>query len=177
LLQTVPGSVMWLLESAPGVSRNLRREAVARGIAAERLVFARHIPLREHLARQRLADLFLDTLPCSAHAMANLALGAGVPLLTCAGGSFVGRSAASQLCAAGLPELVTRSVAEYESLAARLATDSSLLAELHRRLGHTRATAPLFDMERYARHLEAAYRRMWDIWEMGGTPEPFTVAQ
>jgi predicted O-linked N-acetylglucosamine transferase (SPINDLY family) len=177
LLQTVRGSVLWLLESAPGVMRNLRREAAARGVAVDRLVFARHVPLPEHLARQRLADLFLDTLPCNAQAMANLALGAGLPLLTCSGDRFIGRCAASQLRAAGLPELVTHTLEEYEQLAARLATDSTLLSEFRHRVLTARGTAPLFDTVRYARHLEAAYQRMWDIWATGKAPEPFAVAQ
>ena len=177
LLLAVPGSVLWLLESAPGVSRNLRAEATARGVAADRLVFARHIPLAEHIARHRLADLFLDTLPCNAHAAANLTLAAGLPLLTCLGSGFAGRSAASQLHAAGLPELIVHSLEEYENLATRLAGDSDLLKELRRRLEDNRGTAPLFDMVGYTRHLEAAYLRMRDIWAAGQPPQSFAVAQ
>lgn len=177
LLQAVPGSVLWLLETNPAVGPNLRREAAARGIAADRLVFAQRQPLAEHLARQRVADLFIDTLPYNAHTTANVALWAGLPVLTCSGDSFVGRAAESLIRAVGLPELVTRSLGEYKSLALRLATDATLLGGIRRRLEANRPTAPLFDMARYTRHLEAAYLGMWDNWAAGKPPEAFAITQ
>src|SRR4029077_19850132 len=88
LLQAVPGSVLWLLEGNRFAPSNLRREAEARGVAAERLVFAPRLPLAEHLARHRLADLFLDTFPVNAHTTASDALWAGCPVLTLAGETF-----------------------------------------------------------------------------------------
>jgi predicted O-linked N-acetylglucosamine transferase (SPINDLY family) len=107
ILKAVPGSVLWLPEDNPAVAKNLRREAVARGVDGDRLVFAMRMSLAEHLARHRLADLFIDTLPCNAHTTASDALWAGLPLLTCMGKSVAGRVAASLLQAVGLPELVT----------------------------------------------------------------------
>ncbi|MGH8723060.1 MAG: tetratricopeptide repeat protein, partial [Burkholderiales bacterium] len=114
LLRAVPGSVLWLLEDNAIARLNLEREAASRGIDAARLVFAPRLPHAEHLARHRLADLFLDTLPVNAHTGASDALFAGLPLVTCAGKAFAGRVAGSLLHAVGLPELVVHALPEYE---------------------------------------------------------------
>ena len=129
LLAAVPDSVLWLLARNDIGADHLRREAAARGIAPTRLVFAPVVAPAEHLARHRLADLFLDAYPCGAHTTASDALWAGLPVLTCAGRSFVSRVAGSLLHAVGLPELVTSSLADYESLALAFARDSAALAE------------------------------------------------
>lgn len=160
LLRQVPASVLWVLEDNAGARGNLQREAEARGVGPQQLVFAPRVPHAEHLARHRLADLFLDTLPCNAHTSGSDALWAGLPLLTCTGNTFAGRVAASLLHAIGLPELVTRSLAEYEALALQLAVNPGRLSALRARLAANRMTAPLFDTDRFRRHLEAAYLRM-----------------
>jgi predicted O-linked N-acetylglucosamine transferase (SPINDLY family) len=164
LLRDVDGSVLWLLAGNIYAPDNLRREATARGVAPQRLVFAPRLPSDEHLARQRLADLFLDTHPCNAHTTASDALWAGLPLVTCAGETFAARVAASLLHAVGLPELVTQSLADYEALALKLARDAALLASIRDKLAHNRRTAPLFDTRRTTRNLEAAYSQMWEAW-------------
>src|SRR5258708_4249231 len=176
LLGAVEGSVLWLLPANCDAPENLRREAAARGIDPARLVLAERLKLPEHLALHRLGDLFVDTLPYNAHTTASDALWAGLPLLTCRGDSFVGRVAASLLYAAGLPELVTRDLGEYEALALRLATDASLLRGLRRRLAQNRSTCPLFDTDRFRRHIEAAYATMWERWQRGKSPRGFAVA-
>ncbi len=160
LLDGTPGSVLWLLadDRAEG---NLRREAMQRGIRPDRLVFAPDCPQAEHLARLALADLVLDTLPYNAHTTASDALWAGVPVLTCAGDTFASRVAGSLLRAAGLPELVTGSLADYAELAQALASDPARLAVLSRRLQDQRMSAPLFDVRRYTLDLETLYRGMW----------------
>ena len=175
LLDKVEGSVLWLLRDNASAEKNLRREAVARGIAPERLVFADRLPLAEHLARHRLADLFLDTLPVNAHTTASDALWAGLPVLTCPGKSFAARVAASLLHAVGLPELVTNSLEEYEALALKLARDRSLLVRYRKRLEKNRAKAPLFDTDRFRQHLEQAYLTMLDIERRGEPPRSFSV--
>jgi len=148
-----------------------------RGIDPERLVFASRVPsMAGHLSRYRLADLFLDTLPYNAHATANDALWAGVPVLTCAGIAFAGRVAASMLHAVGLPELVTHSLEEYEALAKKLATEPDSLRPLRRRLDENRQNSPLFDLDRYRHHIETAYATMWDRWRRGEGPQAFSVA-
>jgi len=170
MLEAVPGSVLWLLELNPWTAKNLRREASARGVDPSRLVFAPPLPLAEHLGRLAAADLFLDTLPVNAHTTASDALWAGLPLLTCAGEAFASRVAGSLLAAVGVPELITRSLAEYEALGLRLARAPGELAELRRRLSRNRDTAPLFDTPRFVRYLETAYETMWRIHCSGGAP-------
>jgi predicted O-linked N-acetylglucosamine transferase (SPINDLY family) len=175
LLGAVPGSLLWLLAANEVACTHLRREAQARGVAADRLIFAPRRSLPEHLARHRHADLFLDTLPYNAHTTASDALWAGLPVLTCTGTTFAGRVSASLLTAAGLPELITPSLPDYEKLALRLATSPAQLADLRRRLADNRRTAPLFDGVLFARHLEMALEIMWRRWCDGLPPEAFAV--
>jgi protein O-GlcNAc transferase len=176
LLKALPRSVLWLVEANPLVKENLRHEATIRGVSAERLVFAPRMAMADYLARLKLADLFLDTLPYNAGATANDALWAGLPLLTCAGKTYVGRMAGALLTAIGLPELITTSLAEYEALALRLATEPSGLAGMRQRLARNRSTMPLFDIARFTRDLEAAYSKMWEIWRSGRPPVAFSVS-
>jgi predicted O-linked N-acetylglucosamine transferase (SPINDLY family) len=175
LLQRVPGSVLWLLESNELARRNLRREAEQRGVDTGRLVFAPIRPIAEHLARHRLADLFLDTLPCNAHTTASDALWAGLPVLTCVGATFAGRVAASAVTAAGVPELIAPSLAAYEQLALDFANAPVRLRDLRERLAKSSATASLFDMTAYVRNLEVAYARMWARWRAGHAPAAFAI--
>ena len=176
LLGAVDGSVLWLLAASATVERNLRREAAARGVAAERLVFAPRVEYGQYLARYGAADLFLDTTPFNAGTTASDALWAGLPVLTCAGEAFPARMAGSLLRAIGLPELVTGSMREYEALALRLAQDGAALGQLRARLVDNRTTHALFDTDRFRRHIEAAYSAMWQRHLSGGAPESFAVA-
>jgi predicted O-linked N-acetylglucosamine transferase (SPINDLY family) len=175
LLAKVDQSVLWLLEDNPVASQNLKKEAVQRGIAAERLIFAPRTKLDKHLARQKLADLFLDTLPYNAHTTTSDALWSGLPVLTCIGSAFPGRVAASLLNAVGLPELITHNLEEYEALAFKLATTPTLLAEIRAKLAKNRITHPLFDTDRFRRHIEAAYTTMWERQQRGELPTGFAV--
>src|SRR6516165_4867740 len=175
LLNKVPGSALWLLGDNAAAERNLRREAQERGVDPARLVFAPRVGLEAHLARHALADLFLDTLPYNAHTTASDALWVGLPLVTCPGRAFAGRVSGSLLHAIGLAELITASLADYEALALRLASDPALLASVRARLAENRNTHALFDTERSCRHIEAAYSRMWEIFERGEPPQSFAV--
>jgi predicted O-linked N-acetylglucosamine transferase (SPINDLY family) len=178
LLRQVDGSVLWLKSLNPAATLNLRREAGARGVAPERLIFAPRVPRAEdHLARLRLADVFLDTTPYNAHATAADALWVGLPVVTCLGNTYPARVAASLLGAVGVPELVTRSLAEYEALALALAQDRERLTAIRARLATNRATAPLFDTARYTRNLEAAYVTMWQRQQSGLSAESFAVEE
>ena len=161
LLRELPDSVLWLRAAHSATRANLVREAQQRGVAPQRLVFAERAPnIEEHLARQRAADLFLDTFPYNAHSTACEALWAGLPVLTCVGNSFASRVAASALTTLRLPELITGSLAEYERRALELARDPPRLRELRGRLLQLRETSPLFDTAQYCRHLESAYSAM-----------------
>lgn len=171
VLKQVDGSVLWLLEDNPTAALNLRKEASERGIDPGRLVFAKRIAPEDHLARHRLADLFLDTLPCNAHTTASDALWAGLPLLTCVGNSFAGRVAASLLRAIELPELVTTSLGRYEQLAIELGTDAARLLQIKRKLEINRLATPLFDTAQSARHLEALYKQMYERYLTNRPPE------
>jgi len=175
LLREIPQSALWLLEDSAEAKRRLQQAAQAAGVDAARLVFAARVAPAEHLARHRLADLFLDTLPCNAHTTASDALWAGLPVLTCVGNTFAGRVAGSLLSAVGLRELVTQTLHDYETLALKLARAPALLAEIRGRLERNRSAAPLFDLERFRRHLEAAYLRMWETAQRGEPPRGFSV--
>jgi protein O-GlcNAc transferase len=158
ILQAVSGSVLWLSSGSSSAQRNLLEAAKTAGVAAERLIFAPRVESPEkHLARYRLADLFLDTLPFNAHATASDALWAGLPLLTCRGNTFPGRVAASLLSALQLSDLITETLEAYRAAAIRLGRDPSALGELRSRLALNRRSTPLFDTAGYTRHLEAAY--------------------
>jgi protein O-GlcNAc transferase len=175
LLDAVPGSVLWLRHENEDACANLRESAKLKGIAPERLVFARRVGLPEHLARHRLADLFIDTHPYGAHTTASHALWAGLPVLTQRGEPFVSRVSASIVLAVGLPELVVDSLDAYEALALDLARNPDRLQALRHRLAANRSTAPLFDSERYRRHVEQAYVQMIERQQSGKPPVSFDV--
>jgi predicted O-linked N-acetylglucosamine transferase (SPINDLY family) len=173
LLRETPNAVLWLLPANAAAARNLAESARRHGIDPRRLRFAEPLPLAEHLARQRRADLFVDTLPYNAHTTASDALWAGLPVLTCRGESFAARVAASLLRAVGLPELVTDSLDAYTERALRLARAPDELAALRARLEGNRLMSPLFDAARYTRHFEAALQAMHSRHERGLPPESF----
>jgi len=175
ILGRVGGSVLWLLQDNEWATANLKQEAAARRVSADRLVFAPRMPLPEHLARHRAADLFLDTLPCNAHTTASDALWADLPVVTCPGETFAGRVAASLLHAIGLDDLVTESAERYEELAVNLATDARALVQIRQRLADNRLQSPLFDTRLFATHLERAYVAMHDRYRRDLPPEHIRV--
>ena len=175
LLHRVPGSVLWLLQKTPEVRTNLKREAFAHGVDPDRIIFADQLPNDQHLARHAVADLFLDSLPCTAHTTASDALWAGLPLLTCIGHSFAGRVAASLLNAAGMPDLITNSIEAYAATALRLARNPDELLEIRARLAENRMSCALFDTPLYVRSLEAAYARMSAMYRAGEQPASFAI--
>lgn len=175
VLRAVPDSVLWLAQSNDQMIANLRREADRCRVDSARLVFAPRLPLPQHLARQRLAGLFLDTVPYNAGATALAALRSGVPVLTIRGETFVSRIAASMLNAIGLPELVTHNLDDYEALAVKLAREPNLLADLRRRLEDNQPRMPLFDTDRFCRNLEQAYTTIVETQRRVEPPRSFSV--
>ena len=176
LLAAVPGSALWLSGTREAAVGNLRREAAARGVDGSRIVFAPRVEkIEDHLARQRRADLFLDTLPYNAHSTAVDALYVGLPVVTCLGPAFVGRVGASLVQAAGLPELVAADMAEYETLALKLARYPQLLAAAKAKLATQHSANRLFDTNRYTRNIEAAFTIMRNIQHRGDAPRSFEV--
>jgi protein O-GlcNAc transferase len=175
ILKPVEGSVLWLLEDNEPASANLRKEAAARGVAPERLIFAKRVPHADHLARQQCADLFIDTLPYNAHTTALDALWEGVPVVTRIGETFAGRVAASLLTALELPELIVNTRDDYERLAIELAQSPGRLADIRRKLDANRLATPTFDTSSFTKHLEAAYATMVERHQGGLAPDHFVV--
>jgi predicted O-linked N-acetylglucosamine transferase (SPINDLY family) len=176
ILSHVDNSVLWLFGDNQETISNLKSEATARNVDPQRLVFARPIPLADHLARQARADLFLDTLPCNAHTTASDALWAGLPLLTCVGGAFSGKVAASLLNAIQLPELITTTLEDYERLAIELAVQPEKLSAVKDKLAGNRLTTSLFDTPLFTRHLETAYSVMYERYRAGLAPDHIRIS-
>ncbi len=161
VLRAVPASVLWLYRSNVQAKYALWKHADRAGVARERIVFAPHHEKPQHLARLRLADLFLDTFVVNAHTTASDALYAGVPVLSCPGRTFASRVATSLLHAAGLPELVMPDRSAYERRAVELAQNPAAMRAIRHKLDDERCTAPLFDTAAYVRALDTAYERIW----------------
>ena len=171
VMREVPGSVLWMKETNGQLHANVRREAQARGVAGERIVFAKAVSYADHFARLARADLFVDTWPYNAHTTAADALWAGVPVVTLYGNGFASRVAASVLNAAGLAELAFEKVEDYRMAIVALAREPGLLVGYREHLSAGRFELPLFDSARYAREFEALFARMWQRWVQGLAPE------
>jgi len=175
ILKQVDGSVLWLLEDNEWASENLRKEAKNLDIDPSRLIFAKRIPLADHLARHQLADLFLDTSPYNAHTTASDALWAGLPILTLIGDTFAGRVCSSLLMAIDLPDLITESREDYESLAIELATDTLRLNSIKERLKRNRISSPLFQSSLITKQIEKAFQKILQRSLNGAIPENLMI--
>jgi predicted O-linked N-acetylglucosamine transferase (SPINDLY family) len=176
LLHAVPDSVLWIRDGYPAMNERFRQQAQSRGIEPSRLYFAGRMPsFARHLGRQAQADLFLDTWPYNAHATASDALSAGLPVVTLRGESFVSQVSASFLSNLGLDELIASDMEQYEAIALALAQDRGRLAALRQRLAQARRTAPLFDMSRVVRGIEAAYFEMQARAQRGEASAPLRI--
>ena len=177
ILSEVPNSVLWLYRSTTGPEANLRKEAEKRGVESHRIVFADSLPKPQHLARHRLAGLFLDTLVYNAHTTASDALWTGLPLITLPGETFACRVAASLLTAVGMPELIMPDLETYEKTAIRLATNPGELQGIRDKLAKNRTTTPLFDTPRWTRNWEKALKIIWERYERGEEPGHLEVEE
>ena len=175
LLNKVEGSVLWLRRSNEISHLNIKNEAQKRDVNPSRIVFADRVPMDEHLARQKLADLFVDTFIYNAHTTATEALWAGLPVITKMGEGFASRVGGSLLNAVGLPELVTETEDAYEALAFELATNSRILGRIRAKLAKNRLTQPLFDTKQYTKHLENGYQQVYQHYFDGKPPQVTTV--
>ena len=175
LLNKVESSVLWLLKSNKWAEQNLKQQAEAMGVNAERVIFAERLPQAEHLARHRLADLFLDTFHYNAHTTASDALWAGLPVVTKAGQGFAARVAGSLLNAIGLPELITTNEQDYEELVLQLAKHPTKLAKVKETLAANRLTQPLFNTELYTKHLENGYQQAYQRYFEEKPPQTIRV--
>ena len=175
ILKEVENSTLWLLEDNPLASKNLRIEAERRGLNSDRIVFAQRMDLTDHLARHKVADLFLDTFPYNAHTTASDALWAGLPLLTLQGKSFASRVASSLLQSLGLDELITKSISDYERKAIELGRNSEMLCKFKNQLITKRPSSPLFDGKLFAADLESAFEQMYSRLTLNQSPEHIIV--
>ncbi len=178
ILHRVPGSQLWLSnpKQSAGLVQNLRMEAQTRGIDPTRLVFAERVPDKsQHFARHRLADLFLDTFSYNASTTAIDSLWAGLPIVTCPGKSFYSRICSSFLTHVGLEDMICSGIQEYEEKSVALAGDKGELCEVKKRLWRNMSIYPLFDIPRFAAHLEKAYRMAWKGFKSGNSPRSFKV--
>jgi predicted O-linked N-acetylglucosamine transferase (SPINDLY family) len=172
ILKAVEGSVLWLTEGNNTAISNLKKEAKKNGVDENRIIFASRLTLREdHLNRIQLADLFIDTLPYNAHATTSDALQVGLPVLTCIGNSFASRVAASLINSVNLPELITNTQEQYESLAMELATHPEKLKTIKKKLSNNLPDSPLYDTPLFAKHLESAYSMMYERYQKGLDPD------
>ncbi len=171
VLRQAPLAHLWIM----GPEQQTRACFESRGIDPARIHVAPKVAYPGHVARVQAADLGLDCCPCNGHTTTSDLLWAGLPVVTAKGSTFAGRVSESLLHAIGLPELVAEDEDGFVALAAGLARDPARLAKLRQRLAENRFTAPLFDAERFCRHLESAYRGMADRARAGKPPEPFDV--
>jgi len=176
ILKQVKGSILWLSEANSVIISNLKKEAIKNGVEGDRLIFAPRLAFKEdHLSRMQLADLFLDTLPYNAHTTCSDALQMGVPVLTCIGNSFTSRVAASLLNAVNLPELITKTQDQYESLAIQLSTNSQKFTSIKDKLVNNLSTAPLFNSPMFTQYMELAYIEMYEKYCNGIKPEGINI--
>ena len=175
LLNKVEGSVLWLRQSNQWSELNIKKEAQRRKVDPERVMFAGSVPMAEHLARQRFADLFIDTFSFNAHTTAAEALWTGLPVVTKTGQGFAARVAGSLINSVGLPELITKNEHDYEMLILELATNQSKLSKIRKKLAANLLEQPLFDTEQYTKHLEDGYQQAYQNYFEGNPPKIITV--
>ena len=162
ILKKINNSVLLLLEDNIKTSENLKKEAAKKGINSNRIIFVRRIPMEEHLARHKIADLFLDTYPYGAHTASSDALWTGLPIVTLTGQSFASRVAGSILTAIDIPELITQTKEEYENLILDLATNKNKLNQIKEKLSKNILTKPLFNTKLYTKNIESAYIKIYE---------------
>ena len=175
ILKSVEGSVLWLYANNKNVISNILIIASSFGIDSNRIIFAKHVPVEDHLNRIGKADLFLDTLPYNAHTTASEALRMGVPVITLIGKSFASRVAASLLNAVEMPELITNTREQYESLAIELALDSEKFTDLRNKLINNLPKTALLNCQTFTNNLELAFDKMHQRSQSGLKPDHIVV--
>jgi predicted O-linked N-acetylglucosamine transferase (SPINDLY family) len=175
ILTATENSQLWLIDNGEATCLNLRKEAHARGVNPDRLIFAKNIPIPEYLARFKLADLFLDTYPYNAGTVGSDALRMGLPLLTLCGNSFSSRMAASLLHAVNLDELITHSKDDYEFLAVSMYKDRVKYSSIKTKLRESLPQSKLFDIERFTRSIETAFEDIYEHYQAGESPRHFII--
>ncbi len=175
IMQAIPDSILWMIAAEGLPRRNFTAYMQGLGIEAERIVFATQVSHAAHIARVQAADMALDTFPCTGHTTTSDMLWAGLPVATKKGGNFSARVSESLLRALGLPELVAEDADSLVALYRDLASDRQKLSALREKIAANRFTQPLFDTERFTRHLERAYEMMAERGRAGLAPDHIDV--
>ena len=164
ILKNVKNSIFWLMIKGnnPTVKKHLKKEALKKGITSDRLVFADRMPLTDHLARLKLADLFIDTMPYNAHTTASDALWVGLPFITLCGNTFSSRVGASMLNALELNEMITLTDKDFENLAIELANNPKKLQLIKNKLNNNKISKPLFNTKLFTKNIEKAYSIIYE---------------
>ncbi|NQV79469.1 MAG: tetratricopeptide repeat protein [Alphaproteobacteria bacterium] len=170
IMKQVPNAVLWLGDWFEATNNNLRREAEARGVASERLIFAPIAEHADHMLRLSQADLAVDNFLHGGGVTTIDALWAGLPVLSIAGDTPSSRLGATLLHGVKMDDMVVHSVDAYVEKAVALAGNPAAQAELRDRLAANRGTDSLFDFPRYVRDLERAYAEIWSIHRSGEPP-------
>ncbi len=161
---------LWLIKDSEKGAENLKKEAKKKGINTDRIIFANRVSISDHLARHKLADLFIDTFPYSAHTTCSDSLWSGLPLVTLMGNSFASRVGASLLKAVGLKELITKTKTEYENLIFELSNNSKKLKDIRKKLEINKFKMPLFDTKSYTKNLEKSYIKIYERYHKNKSP-------
>ncbi len=162
ILKATPKSVLWMLCKDQRAHDNILRKFTSAGIDRKRIVFTTVVAYEAHIARLKLADVGLDTFPVNGHTTTSEQLWAGLPVLTVKGTHFASRVSESLLHAIDLPETIAESNEDYVQRAIDLYNNPDKVKALKQRLEDNRWIKPLFDVERFTRHLEKAYEMMVD---------------
>lgn len=174
LLAELPDAVLWLYGDSDAVIENLRSEAMIREIDPVRLIFTHNMPYEKHAALLVHADLFMDPM-FSSRQMAVEALCAGIPVVTLYGATIASRLTASILHAAGLEELIARSMNEYRQLVLSHAADKASLRALKQRVKEHLEFTPLLKTERHVQALEKGFLKAFTVWRKGLAPDSIRV--
>ena len=157
ILKKNQNSSLWLLEDNIFSKKNLITEAENRKIDKNRIVFSNRIVLEDHLERIKLADLFLDTFPYTAHTTCSDAIRSGLPVLTLAGETFASRVAASLLKTMNLDELITKSFSEYEKFATDFCNNPNVLKKIKEKIKKNVIKSKSFNSKIFTENLERGY--------------------
>ena len=175
ILKKKNDSVLWLLKDNDISEKNLKMQAENNNVNPERLIFADHLPLDQHLSRLRLADLVLDTFPYNAHTTCSDSLRMGVPVLTLKGKSFASRVATSLLTSMSLSELVTEKLNDYEEKALKISNNPEMLDQLKDKILRNKENSNVFKPQIFTNNIEKSYKKVYQNFIDGFSPQDFKL--
>ncbi|WP_137132524.1 glycosyltransferase family 41 protein [Rhizobium sp. FY34] len=175
ILNATPDSILWLMCKTNDARDNILNRLKKDGIDPKRIVFTKFVTYEEHLARLTLADVGLDTFPVNGHTTTSEQLWAGLPVLTMKGTHFASRVSESLLRAIDLPEMIAEDEEDYFQRAVDLYQNRDKVKTYQAKLEQNRLVKPLFDAERFCRHLESGYQMMAERARKGLSPNHIDV--